>query len=296
MSVQTKTFLFKPKSSYNLNLSIQRLKRDHIYLFEKDAVYRTLKINQSLYLIKVYFQKEDEKEVKVECALLEGKPESIRNTLESMFSIHRDLNDIYGLMDARPGLRHLSQQFYGLHIFLEPDLFECLIKLIIAQQVNVAFATDLTRNLIESVSQTVFYGNKKLFVFPSPAQIACLRVDDLVKMKYNQRKAEYVIDFARKVHDGTLKLSRFHNMSDSAVMDELLKVRGIGPWTVACFMIFGLGKDNFVPASDIGIQKGVQKIYDLSRRPTKSEVLRLSGEWNPIGSYVSRYLWETLRS
>ncbi|MFC7391450.1 DNA-3-methyladenine glycosylase family protein [Scopulibacillus cellulosilyticus] len=296
--MQVKTFLLHPILPYNLNLSLQRLRRDPIYIFEKEAVYRTLKVNQSLYLLKIYFQKHNEKTVKVESVCLDGnmEPEKVQNTLERMLSIDQELQIIYDIMNQLPNLSDLTKTFCGLHIFQEPDLFQCMVKLIIAQQINTSFAAELTRNLIEGVSETVQYGHQTYSVFPSASQITSHCVDDLVKRKFNQRKAEYIIDFAQDVHNGKIDLSKLKHLSDSAVMDELLKVRGIGPWTAQCFMIFGLGRKNIVPESDIGIQKAVQNVYKLKGRPKKNDVLRLSETWHPIGSYVTRYLWETLRS
>lgn len=295
--MQTKEFFFKPKLPYDLNLSLQRLKRDPIYVFEGDAVYRTLEINQHTYLIKIYYQAKGQTDVKVENTCFEGniEPENVQNTLERMLSIHCDLHSIYDNMNKFPELRPLITKFEGLHLFQDPDLFECMVKLIVAQQINTSFATDLTKNLTDSISETVIYRNKKFFVFPTPSQLAELHTDELVKRKFNQRKAEYIIDFARLVVDGKIDFSKLHLMSDSAVVNELLKIRGVGPWTASCFMIFGLGRNNLVPASDIGIQKAVKNVYNLPQRPTKKELLQLSKKWHPIASYVSRYLWETLR-
>lgn len=294
--MQAKTFSFKPVPPYDLNLSLQRLKRDPTYTFGENAVCRTLTINQHLYLIKIYYQLENQTDVRIETVCLEGNIEAknVQNTLERMLSIRCELHDIYDDMNRLPELKNLTKKFEGLHLFLDPDLFECMVKLIVAQQINTAFATALTRNLIEAISENVFYKDKHYFVFPTPSQLASLRARDLVKRKFNQRKAEYIIDFANRVHEGNIDLSKLDNMSDSDVMAELLKIRGIGPWTASCFMIFGLRRKNLVPASDIGIQKAVQNVYGLSHRPTKNEVLQLSEKWEPVASYVVRYLWESL--
>ncbi|HEX7063905.1 MAG TPA: DNA-3-methyladenine glycosylase [Bacillales bacterium] len=223
------------------------------------------------------------------------EPENVRKTLERMLAVHEDLSETYRFMEEMPGLTQLTKEFEGLHILQEPDLFECMVKLIIAQQITTSFATDLTRNLIEAVSERGFYREQEYKVFPTPSELAGLQVNDLLGRKFNRRKAEYLIDFAKQIDEGRMDLTKFHDMEDAKVMQELIKIRGIGPWTATCFMIFGLSRKNLVPESDIGIQKAVQEVYGLARRPSKDEVLRLSEEWAPVASYVSRYLWETLR-
>ncbi|HEU5141260.1 MAG TPA: hypothetical protein VFT51_14895, partial [Bacillales bacterium] len=88
--VQTETFQFKPKLPYNLNLSLQRLKRNPINTFGEEGVSRTLKIGGSLYLLRIYFQASGEKDIKVECVCLDGEMEreEVRRVLERMLSVH----------------------------------------------------------------------------------------------------------------------------------------------------------------------------------------------------------------
>ncbi|HET7579135.1 MAG TPA: DNA-3-methyladenine glycosylase [Bacillales bacterium] len=296
--METQTFLFKPELPYDLNLSLQRLKREPIYVFQEDAVYRTLKINRSLYLLKIHYQEQVNAEVKVEVACLKGTLESdkVRDMLERMLAIHCDLNDIYGYMNRIPELKPLTRNFEGLQLFQDPDLFETMMRLIIAQQITTSFALELLRNLMEAASKTVEYENQPYSVFPNPSQVAKLSLEDLTSRKFSGRKAEYVIDFAKLVRDGKIDLDELRGMSDEEVSKELLKIRGVGPWTVSCLLLFALGRNHSVPVSDIGVQKAIQQVYGRSKRPTKNEVLQLSDEWRPVGSYVTRYLWETLRA
>lgn len=296
----SETFFLNPIAPYNLNLSLQRLKRDPMYFFKDDAVYRTLRLDQALYVIKIHNDSNDkvnEQSIKVECVCLEGEidPETVKIILTGMLAINCDLNEVYRYMNEDSVLKDLAKRYEGCHIFQDHDLFECLVKLIIAQQINLTFAETLTRNLLEATAETVVYDDVPLFVFPTFDRLANFPPEELVNLKFNRRKAEYIVNFAKNLQDGNADLMNLHQMSNSAVMDELLKIRGVGPWTIACFMLFGLGRKNVVPISDIGIQKAIQHVYSLPNRPTKDEVLQLSKRWDPIASYVSRYLWETLR-
>ena len=43
--------------------------------------------------------------------------------------------------------------------------------------------------------------------------------------------------------------------SNKEIMNELTKVKGIGPWTVHMFLIFVLGKPDILPDGDLGIKE-----------------------------------------
>ena len=77
-------------------------------------------------------------------------------------------------------------------------------------------------------------------------------------------------------------------------MEELLSIRGIGPWTVQNFLLFGLGKQNVFPKADIGLQRAVQRLLGLSEKPSAKQMEELSKRWEPYLSYASLYLWRSI--
>ena len=77
-------------------------------------------------------------------------------------------------------------------------------------------------------------------------------------------------------------------------MDTLIKVRGIGRWTVENFLLFGLGRPNLFPKADIGIQNAIKKLYNLEQKPTQEEMETHSKNWSPYLSYASLYLWRSV--
>lgn len=83
-------------------------------------------------------------------------------------------------------------------------------------------------------------------------------------------------------------------MSDEKVYAELIKIRGIGPWTIENFLMFALGRPNLFPKRDIGLQNAIKKLYKLDRKPTIKEMERYSRAWKPYLSYASLYLWRSI--
>ena len=78
------------------------------------------------------------------------------------------------------------------------------------------------------------------------------------------------------------------------IIEELIKIRGVGRWTAENFLLFGLGRPNLFPKADIGIQNAIKLLYNLERKPTMEEMAQFSKEWHPYLSYASLYLWRSI--
>ncbi|GAA5076865.1 DNA-3-methyladenine glycosylase family protein [Lysobacter panacisoli] len=87
-------------------------------------------------------------------------------------------------------------------------------------------------------------------------------------------------------------LRRMSTMDDSAIIEALVPVRGIGRWTVEMMLMFRLGRPDVLPVDDLGVRKGAQRVDGLDATPTPKE-LALAGErWGPYRTYASLYLWK----
>lgn len=74
--------------------------------------------------------------------------------------------------------------------------------------------------------------------FPTPAQVMATPVADLRAAGLSGRKVEYVQDLAARFADGRLDPVKLVAMTDDEVMEHLVAIRGIGPWSVHMQNIF----------------------------------------------------------
>lgn len=107
-------------------------------------------------------------------------------------------------------------------------------------------------------------------------------------------KVKYIKDLADKVHRLEVKLDHLHKLEDEAVIGELTKVKGIGPWTAEMFLIFTLGRENVFSHGDLGLRNGLIKLYRLRRPPTVKRINQIVNRWQPYKSYGSLALWHSL--
>ncbi|QGQ44251.1 DNA-3-methyladenine glycosylase family protein [Metabacillus sediminilitoris] len=190
----------------------------------------------------------------------------------------------------KTNIAEIFQQHAGTPLVLEFDLYRCLIKCIIHQQLNLAFAHTLTERFVTNFGYQV----EDVWFYPKPETVAALKYDDLRALQFSGRKAEYVIDTSRLIAEGTLNLAELKMMSDEEIMKKLIKVRGIGPWTVQNLLLAGLGRPNLFPKADIGVQKAIQKHFKLEKKPTSEEMDEYSLQWAPYLSYATLYFWRSI--
>lgn len=293
------TFILKPTPPYNFDITVKRLHGVNHEMYSQDngGIVRTLRAGKGVFLVTVTSHGTTESPELL--AEIGGNPSDeeislLRQNLDNLLSLDVDLSSFYRHVEGNALYATLCRRFYGLHIMLEGGLFECMVKTIIGQQMNLSFASTLTRRLIERASSPFVHKGRTYPVFPSPEEVAVLQVEDLTALQYSRRKAEYVIDFAREVVNSGLDLEQFEKMEDREIVERLVRIRGIGRWTAECFLLFGMGRKDLLPAADIGLRNAIKKLYGLSHQPNEQEVRDLGAGWSPWSSYMTFYLWESL--
>jgi 3-methyladenine DNA glycosylase/8-oxoguanine DNA glycosylase len=83
-------------------------------------------------------------------------------------------------------------------------------------------------------------------------------------------------------------------MEDEAIIDRLVRVRGIGRWTAEMFLIITLGRPDVLPADDYGLRRGFQVAFPTEAMPSRDEVARRGARWAPYRTVASWYLWRAL--
>ncbi len=104
-------------------------------------------------------------------------------------------------------------------------------------------------------------------------------------------KAASIRDLAAKVTDGTIALDRIGRLSDDAIVDHLVQVRGIGRWTAEMFLLFTLGRLDVWPTGDFGVRVGYATAWETPTVPAPKELQTLGDRFRPYRSIVAWYCW-----
>lgn len=165
------------------------------------------------------------------------------------------------------------------------EFFNSLLEAIIGQQLSVKAADSIIARFY------AHFGSK-----PHPADILNEDPDLMRGLGLSNAKVKYVKDLSEKILKKEISLDGIEQKPDGEIMEELLKVKGVGRWTVHMFLIFTLARPDVLPTGDLGIKKAIWINYKLKELPTEEEIIKISKRrgWAPYNSLASLYLWKSL--
>jgi DNA-3-methyladenine glycosylase II len=170
---------------------------------------------------------------------------------------------------------------YNLTITKNP--YESLIEAIITQQLSGKAADSISRKF------RAIYGR-----FPKPTDVLKTSDAELRKAGLSYMKISYIKDLSNKVESKQLRLANMKNLTDEEIIAELTLVKGIGRWTAEMFLIFSLGRQDVLPVGDLGLKKGIQRLYSMTELPEKEQMEKMAEKWRPYRSVATWYLWRSL--
>ena len=189
---------------------------------------------------------------------------------------------ITALKKADADLKRLFDIYEAPELSLGQNYFWSLCRSIIYQQLNGKVAKTIADRFI------ALYKNEK---YPSPKEVLNTDLKVLRDVGLSRAKAGYMHNIARAFVDDVIQFKNFSYMSDDEIKNQLIKIKGIGPWTVEMFLIFTLNRPDIFPATDLGIQKGYQRYYKLKKLPETNDMVKKAERWRPYRSVVTLYLW-----
>ena len=160
--------------------------------------------------------------------------------------------------------------------------FAALVRAILSQQLSGKAADTIHGRMVAVLGGPELLTAERLLA----ADPAALRASGV-----SGPKIKYLRDLAERVADGRLDLHALDAQPDEDVIAALTAVKGMGRWTAEMFLMFRLNRPDVFPVDDLGIVKGVQKLFGMKRRPKPSTMTRLAEPWRPYRSIAAWYLW-----
>jgi len=182
-------------------------------------------------------------------------------------------------------LASLSPMFAGLlarngtpPLWRRLPSFQTLVRLVLEQQVSLASANAAYRKLEVRVGDA------------TPEAILGSTDAELRSDGFSRQKSGYVRGIAMLISDGEFAPESLAATSDGAMV-ELLAIRGVGPWTAACFALFALGLPDVWPRGDRALHVSMSRTMGLTAVPGSDEAEGLAASWSPHRSTAARMLW-----
>ena len=161
---------------------------------------------------------------------------------------------------------------------VDADLFSSVVHHIIGQQISTKAQATIWQRMQDTLGEV----NAETIL-----QAGVLKLQTL-GMTF--RKAEYITDFAEKVHNGLFDLNAVAKMTDEEAIRALSTLKGIGVWTAEMILLFCLQRSNIFSYDDLAIQRGLRMIYH-HRSIDRKLFEKYRRRFSPYCSTASLYLW-----
>lgn len=180
-----------------------------------------------------------------------------------------------------PRLASLAHQVGNVSLTKSDNPFLTLCESIIWQQLSDRVAEKMVTRFME-----LFPGKrvtaKKLLALPDAA---------VRSIGVSWSKVKFLKNLAGAVVNHQLNLTKLEKFADEEVLQQLIKFKGIGPWTAQMFLMFGLGRPDIFSFGDLGLRRAIQKLYQLRQEPTVKEAARIVSKWSPYRTWACLILW-----
>ena len=160
-------------------------------------------------------------------------------------------------------------------------MFATLIKSIVGQQISVIAASAVWSRFCDCVGEV------------DEESILAKSHQELREVGLSHRKVEYIVGIAKAWQDRYDDIN-WDSMNDKEVIEELVKLRGVGRWTVQMLLIFALLRQDVFPIDDIGLIRGMEKLYNSGNTLEKSELYEISNNWKPYRTMGVWYIWRSI--
>lgn len=170
--------------------------------------------------------------------------------------------------------RHGAPPLWGR----EPG-FATLVQIILEQQVSLASGRAAFGRVL-AVSGRM-----------TPRAIAALSERQLRGAGLTRQKAAYVRGLALAITRGEFDLGEIARMDDARAHEELVKLKGIGPWSADIYLLMALGRPDVWPRHDLALASAMREVKRLRSLPTPERQLEIAESWRPWRAVAARILW-----
>ena len=154
--------------------------------------------------------------------------------------------------------------------------FETLALLILEQQVSIDSAKATFNKLKNQVAAF------------EPENLVTLSDEDFRACGVSRQKTKYIKCLAEAILEKSIYLESLPNKSPEIVRQELIKIKGIGNWTIDVYLMFALQTPDILPLGDIAVVNTIKELLDIH---DKIEMEIYTQNWAPHRSMATFLLW-----
>ena len=164
------------------------------------------------------------------------------------------------------------------------DPFDTLVDIIISQFISTVAAKSIKVKMLENF-------NEKYFKVENFENLSVIQIKNL---GLSLNKAKSIKAVIRWLDVQSIK--KFFNLTQAEREKSLLKIFGIGPWSVDMFEMFCIRNKNIFSYGDAALRQAMIQLGMVDKDGTQTNFETYSEKWDPYKTYACLHLWEMIES
>ncbi|MEP6802641.1 MAG: hypothetical protein ABJC07_11915 [Acidobacteriota bacterium] len=174
------------------------------------------------------------------------------------------------------------RRFRGVRVAGAPTVWESLVLAVLAQQIHLAFAASIRRELVLAFGRRARIGGDLFFDFPTARRIAAAGETGLEGFRLSGGKRGTLLRLAAEFNLGRVTEQALERLPDEEVVARLTSIRGVGRWTAEVALLRGLKRPDAFPAGDLSIVKNLAiGVLGRAGPSNEREMREISKRWQP---------------
>jgi len=162
--------------------------------------------------------------------------------------------------------KHIVEKYGTPIIPKRPQGFETLVLLILEQQVS-----------IDSAKATFLKLKAKEMRF-QPEFLLDISDEEYRNIGVSRQKTSYIKALSHSIIHNYVDIESLVTKSSQQVREELIKIKGIGNWTIDVYLMFSLQAPDIIPLGDIAVVNTIKELLDIH---DKQEMEDYVAKWSP---------------
>ena len=222
--------------------------------------------------------------------LTKGEIKEIKDTISWCLGFKEKVKPFYDeICKKDPVLKVASEGMRGVRSGGYPTVFEAIIGVVVAQNVQFKRIYTMLKNLCKKFGSKLKMGDKVYYAFPTPEQLAKAPLKAIRACKVGYRD-KYIRGIAQTVVKNKIDLEALKEISDDKkIREELMKLPGIGPYTADLVLNIGFRRQAF--HLDLFSREAMQTFYfDGKKVPDKKIMDYIDKHWGNYRSLGALFL------
>ena len=164
------------------------------------------------------------------------------------------------------------------------DPFDTFVEIIISQFISTLAAKSIKKKMLKIFKE-------KKFKVENFENLSVIQIKNLGLSLNKAKSIKAVISWLE-----IQSMKKFFNLTQAEREKSLLKIFGIGPWSVDMFEMFCIRNKNIFSYGDAALRQAMIQIGMVDKDATQTNFETYAKKWDPYKTFACLHLWEMIES